>query len=131
MNNINKEKILTIIKDSASKIKNTSKEVINQTNIDITYISESQRFTVIKDINQNLINRSIFAIFDVSNSIIYFKEIELFQKRKHIEKEYILKHKKEDKYKIVKIDEYKYDYLLKMNKGYKTISCYKVYLEKI
>ena len=86
MNNINKEKILTIIKDSASKIKNTSKEVINQTNIDITYISESQRFTVIKDINQNLINRSIFAIFDVSNSIIYFKEIELFQKRKHIEK---------------------------------------------
>jgi hypothetical protein len=62
---------------------------------------------------------------------MYLKEIDLIQKRKHIEEKYILKDKKDKKYEIIKIEDKKYDYLLKTKKGYKTLSCYKVLLQRI
>ena len=76
-------------------------------------------------------NRPIFAIYDEVNNVMYLKEIDIIQKRKHIEEKYILKDKKDKKYEIIKIEENKFDYLLKSKKGYKTISCYKILLKRI
>lgn len=130
MNNINKEKVLTVIKDSVKKVKDTSKKVYNQVSIDIHFIKESKQFTIIKRNNEET-SKPIFAMYDEVNNVMYFKEIDLLQKRKNIEEKYILKDKKDIKYEIEKIEDNKCDYLLKTKKGYKTLSCYKVYLKRI
>lgn len=130
MNNINKEKVLTVIKDSVKKVKDTSKKVYNQLSIDIHFIKESKQFTIIKRNNEET-SKPIFAMYDEVNNVMYFKEIDLLQKRKNIEEKYILKDKKDIKYEIEKIEDNKCDYLLKTKKGYKTLSCYKVYLKRI
>lgn len=130
MKNINKEKVLTVIKDSVKKVKDTSKKVYNQLSIDIHFIKESKQFTIIKRNNEET-SKPIFAMYDEVNNVMYFKEIDLLQKRKNIEEKYILKDKKDIKYEIEKIEDNKCDYLLKTKKGYKTLSCYKVYLKRI
>ena len=130
MNNIDKDKVLNILKDSVKKVKDTSKKMYNQVSTDIYFIKECNQFNIIKKGDKDS-NRPIFAIYDEVNNVMYLKEIDLIQKRKHIEEKYILKDKKDKKYEIIKIEENKFDYLLKSKKGYKTISCYKILLKRI
>lgn len=130
MNNIDKDKVLNILKDSVKKVKDTSKKMYNQVSTDIYFIKECNQFNIIKKGDKDT-NRPIFAIYDEVNNVMYLKEIDLIQKRKHIEEKYILKDKKDKKYEIIKIEENKFDYLLKSKKGYKTISCYKILLKRI
>lgn len=130
MNNIDKDKVLNILKDSVKKVKDTSKKIYNQVSTDIYFIKECNQFNIIKKGDKDT-NRPIFAIYDEVNNVMYLKEIDLIQKRKHIEEKYVLKDKKDKKYEIIKIEENKFDYLLKSKKGYKTISCYKILLKRI
>lgn len=130
MNNIDKDKVLNILKDSVKKVKDTSKKIYNQVSTDIYFIKECNQFNIIKKGDKET-NRPIFAIYDEVNNVMYLKEIDLIQKRKHIEEKNILKDKKDKKYEIIKIEENKFDYLLKSKKGYKTISCYKILLKRI
>lgn len=130
MNNINKEKVLSVLKDSVRKVKDTSKRLYNQVSTDVYFIKEGKQFNIIKKNNEES-NKVIFAIYDEDSCVMYFKEIDLLQKRKHIEEKYILKDKKDIRYEIEKIEDNKFDYLLKTKKGYKTLSCYKVYLKRI
>lgn len=130
MNNIDKDKVLNILKDSVKKVKDTSNKMYNQVSTDIYFIKECNQFNIIKKGDKDT-NRPIFAIYDEVNNVMYLKEIDLIQKRKHIEEKYILKDKKDKKYEIIKIEENKFDYLLKSKKGYKTISCYKILLKRI
>lgn len=130
MNNIDKDKVLNILKDSVKKVKDTSKKMYNQVSTDIYFIKECNQFNIIKKGDKDT-NRPIFAIYDEVNNVMYLKEIDLIQKRKHIEEKYILKDKKDKKYEIIKIEENKFDYLLKSKKGYKTISCYKILVKRI
>ena len=69
-------------------------------------------------------------MFDNQNKVIYYKEIDLIQKIKNIQENCLLKDKNNTIYKVDKIDDFKQDYLLKTKKGYKTISCYKIYLKE-
>lgn len=126
---MDKDKIISKVKDSFNKVKETSKQIITQSTIDANYIKESHRFKILKEDDKT--KRYIFSIFDISSNVMYFKEIDIIQKRKHIEVNDVLKNKSNDKFKVVKIEDKMFDYLLKIKKGYKTISCYKVYLEKI
>lgn len=130
MNNIDKDKVLNILKDSVKKVKDTSKKMYNQVSTDIYFIKECNQFNIIKKGDKDT-NRPIFAIYDEVNNVMYLKEIDIIQKRKHIEEKYVLKDKKDKKYEIIKIEENKFDYLLKSKKGYKTISCYKILLKRI
>ena len=127
---INKEKIIGYFKDSASKIKDKSKSVYERLSTDIRYIKESQQFSIIKTSEKEKCNKPIFVMFDASNKVIYFKEIDLIQKINNIKADILLKDKNNIVYKVEKVDESKQDYLLKTKKGYKTISCYKIYLKE-
>jgi hypothetical protein len=69
-------------------------------------------------------------MFDASKKLIYFKEIDLIQKINNIKEDILLKDKNNIVYKVEKVYDSKQDYLLKTKKGYKTISCYKIYLKE-
>ena len=88
MNNIDKDKVLNILKDSVKKVKDTSKKMYNQVSTDIYFIKECNQFNIIKKGDKET-NRPIFAIYDEVNNVMYLKEIDLIQKRKHIEEKNI------------------------------------------
>lgn len=130
MRTINKEKIISILKDNFNKLKDKSKKVINDVSIDIRYLKESQQFSIIKTLEKEKCNKPIFVMFDTQDKVIYYKEIDLIQKIKNIQENCLVKDQNNTVYKIDKIDHDKQDYLLKTKKGYKTISCYKMYLKE-
>ena len=130
MRTINKEKIISILKDNFNKLKDKSKKVINDVSIDIRYLKESQQFSIIKTLEKEKCNKPIFVMFDTQDKVIYYKEIDLIQKIKNIQENCLVKDQNNTVYKIDKIDHDKQDYLLKTKKGYKTISCYKIYLKE-
>ena len=128
MKTISKENIINTIKDSASKIKEKSEKVFNKTKEDISYIKESEQVTLLR-VNEKF-SKNIYVLIDSSNKVIYFKEIDLIQKVNIINIDDMIKTKDNRFYKVVKIDNNMYEYLLKNKKNYKTISCYKIYVKE-
>lgn len=127
---INKEKIVNFLKESFNRLKDQTVKIYNDVSTDVRYIKESQQFSIIKTIEKEKCNKPIFVMFDNQNKVIYYKEIDLIQKIKNIQENCLLKDKNNTIYKVDKIDDFKQDYLLKTKKGYKTISCYKIYLKE-
>ena len=76
---MDKDKIISKVKDSFNKVKETSKQIITQSTIDANYIKESHRFKILKEDDKT--KRYIFSIFDISSNVMYFKEIDIIQKR--------------------------------------------------
>ena len=73
---MDKDKIISKVKDSFNKVKETSKQIITQSTIDANYIKESHRFKILKEDDKT--KRYIFSIFDISSNVMYFKEIDKF-----------------------------------------------------
>lgn len=128
-----KDKIVNGLKNSYKITKDSLKSLYNKSLANIAYISESSLFYVVKLDNQKEVNQLFHGIFDEKELIIYIKVSKNKDYKEYLKKNCHIKIEGNDtKYYIEKIDlKESFDYLIKFNDKYQSVSCYKIFLKEL
>lgn len=127
-----KNKIVNGLKNGFKMTKNSVKSIYDKSIANIAYMTETSLFYVIELEDSSKVKKLYSGIFDEENMVIYVKTT-----KNKTYKEYLKRGNKiqmddpSKKVYIIDKTDFKttFEYLVKLNEKYKTVSCYKIYLK--